>query len=99
MDDALKTWHENKDVFIQTGVRDDLNIPKFHSLQHYVEAIRFLGTTDNYNTEMFERFHIDFAKKGYRASNKRDEVPQMTQWLSRQENISSFDRELSWVLE
>lgn len=99
MDDALTTWHQNKNVFIEAGVRDDLNIPKFHSLQHYVEAIHFLGTTDNYNTEMFECFHIDFAKKGYRASNKRDEVPQMTQWLSRQENINSFDRELSWVLE
>ncbi|KAE9385711.1 hypothetical protein BT96DRAFT_949643 [Gymnopus androsaceus JB14] len=62
-------------------------------------AIRFLGTTDNYNTEMFEHLHIDFAKKGWWASNKRDEFPQMTRWLSRQENINSFDRELSWVLE
>lgn len=99
MDVALKTWHKYKDSFIQTGVHGDLNIPKFHSLQHYIEAIRFLGTTDNYNTEMFERLHIDFAKKGWRASNKRDEFPQMTRWLSRQENINSFDRELSWVLE
>lgn len=99
MDDALKVWHKHKGSFIQTGVHKDLNIPKFHSLIHYVEAIRFLGTTDNYNTEMFERLHIDFAKKGWRASNKRDEFPQMTQWLSRQENVNAFDRELTWVLQ
>ncbi|KAE9386873.1 hypothetical protein BT96DRAFT_960497 [Gymnopus androsaceus JB14] len=99
MDDALKIWHKYKDSFIQTGVHKDLNIPKFHSLQHYVEAIRFLGATDNYNTEMFERLHINFAKKGWRASNKQDEFPQMTWWLSRQENINSFDCELTWVLE
>lgn len=98
MDAALNTWHKHKDSFIQTGVHSDLNIPKFHSLQHYVEAIRFLGTIDNYNTEMFERLHIDFAKKGWRASNKRDEFPQMMRWLSRQENVNSFKRELSWVL-
>lgn len=99
MDNALKMWHKHKDCFIQTGVHKDLNIPKFHSLQHYVESIRFFGTTDNYNTEMFERLHIDFAKKGWRASNKRDEFPQMTRWLSRQENINAFDRELTWVVE
>ena len=81
------------------GVHESLNIPKFHSLQHYVEAIRFFGTTDNYNTEMFEHLHIDFAKKGWRASNKQDEFPQMTRWLSQQENIHSFNRELSWILE
>ncbi|KAE9387633.1 hypothetical protein BT96DRAFT_837371, partial [Gymnopus androsaceus JB14] len=78
MDNALKTWHKYKDSFIQTGVHKDLNIPKFHLLQHYVEAIRFLGATDNYNTEMFERLHIDFAKKGWQASNKRDEFHHMT---------------------
>lgn len=48
---------------------------------------------------MFERLHIDFAKKGWRASNKRDEFPQMTRWLSRQENINTFERELSWVVQ
>lgn len=96
---TLKTWHASKDSFIQMGVHNDLNTPKFHSLQHYIESIRFFGTTDNYNTEMFERLHIDFAKKGWRASNKRDEFPQMTRWLSRQENIHSFNRELSWILE
>lgn len=48
---------------------------------------------------MFEHLHIDFAKKGWRASNKRDEFPQMTHWLSRQENVQSFNRKLSWILE
>ncbi|THU75342.1 hypothetical protein K435DRAFT_707335 [Dendrothele bispora CBS 962.96] len=36
-----------------------------------------LGTTDNFNTETFERLHIDFAKAGWHASNKRDHFPQM----------------------
>ncbi|KAJ3816175.1 hypothetical protein F5880DRAFT_1494547, partial [Lentinula raphanica] len=53
----------------------------------------------NYNTEMFERLHIDFAKKGWRASNKREEFPQMTKWLARQENVQTFNKELSWILE
>lgn len=96
LDDALTAWHENKDYFITTQVRQDLNIPKFHSLQHYVSSIKLLGTTDNYNTEMFERLHIDFAKRGWRSSNHRDEFPQMIRWLGRQEKIASFESYIDW---
>ncbi|KAJ3818974.1 hypothetical protein F5880DRAFT_1510524 [Lentinula raphanica] len=99
MSDALDLWHAKKSSFIDVGIHNDLNIPKFHALQHYVEMIRFFGCTDNYNTEMFERLHIDYAKKGWRASNKREEFPQMTKWLSRQENVQTFNKELSWILE
>ena len=79
-------------VFVEMGIRSDLNIPKFHSLHHYISSIRLLGTTDNYNTELFERLHIDFAKKGWRASNKRDTFPQMIRWLDCQEKVIAFDR-------
>uniref|UniRef100_D8Q251 Uncharacterized protein n=3 Tax=Schizophyllum commune (strain H4-8 / FGSC 9210) TaxID=578458 RepID=D8Q251_SCHCM len=91
MQAALDAWETNKQYFISAEVRSHLNIPKFHSLLHYVESIRLLGSTDNYNTEMFERLHIDFAKKGWRASNKRDAFPQMTAWLERQEKIAAFE--------
>jgi Plavaka transposase len=91
MEDALEIWEKNCSFFIETGIRENFNIPKFHSLLHYVESIKLFGTTDNYNTEMFERLHIDFAKHGWRASNFRDEFPQMISWLSRQEKIISFD--------
>ena len=90
MDQAIKLFHDNRDVFIQTGVRKDFNIPKFHSLLHYIESIEYFGATDNYNTEMFERLHIDFAKEGWRASNRRDAFPQMMKWIDRQEKVSSF---------
>ncbi|KAH9917785.1 uncharacterized protein B0H18DRAFT_883398, partial [Fomitopsis serialis] len=88
MEDALKVFHKNKEVLVNCGVREHLNIPKFHSLLHYVESIRLLGTTDNYNTEAFERLHIDYAKNGWRASNHRNVRPQMVIWLARQEKMS-----------
>ena len=94
MGEALQTWHKNKHLIIDLGLHPTLNIPKFHSLLHYVQSIKFFGTTDNYNTEMFERFHIDFAKEGWRASNHRDAFPQMIKWLTRREKISQFDNYL-----
>ncbi|KAI0055240.1 hypothetical protein BV25DRAFT_1873185 [Artomyces pyxidatus] len=90
MTTALDNYHKHRGVFIRLGLRDDFNIPKFHSLLHYADSIRRFGTTDNYNTEMFERFHIDFAKEGWRASNHRDERPQMTLWLNRKEKMVGF---------
>jgi hypothetical protein len=84
MEDALQAWETNRSFFIQTGICEDFNIPKFHSLLHYMESIKLFGTTDNYNTEMFEWLHIDFAKHGWHASNFHDEFPQMISWLSRQ---------------
>lgn len=67
---------------IQTTLCQHLNIPKFHSLLHYIDSIKFFETTDNYNTEAFECFSIDFAKEGWQASNHHDEFPQMINWLS-----------------
>ena len=91
LDDALKRFFQHREYFIKINVREHFHIPKFHALLHYVESITLFGTTDNYNTEMFERLHIDFAKNGFRASNKRDEFPQMTRWLSRQERLSRLE--------
>ena len=90
LDNALSQFHDNKRIFIELGARPHFNFPKLHSLIHYVSSIKRFGTTDNYNTEQFERLHIDFAKDAYRATNHKDEYPQMTQWLERQEKIQYY---------
>ena len=40
LETALKTFHENKDVFIREGICEHFNMPKIHQMLHYVEAIR-----------------------------------------------------------
>lgn len=97
MDEALDLWETHKAVFIKVKICTDFNIPKIHSLRHYVASINWFGTMNNYNTEMFERLHIEYAKKGWRASNHRDAFPQMTRWVARQESVHSFERFLKWV--
>jgi hypothetical protein len=65
LEDCLLAFHNNKDVFLDLGVRENFNIPKLHSLTHYTQSIQLFGTTDNYNTEQSEWLHIDFAKDAY----------------------------------
>lgn len=35
---ALDEFHRHKQIFVDLGVREDFNIPKMHSMQHYVAS-------------------------------------------------------------
>ena len=97
LETAWRTFHHNKQVFLDLGVRDDFNFAKLHSLGHYLRAILRLGSADGYNTEGPERLHIDFAKLGYRASNRKQYIRQMTKWLERREAVYRFEAYLEWL--
>ncbi|THU80703.1 hypothetical protein K435DRAFT_695144 [Dendrothele bispora CBS 962.96] len=98
LEQSLASFHANRDVFVELGVREHFNFPKLHFLCHYSRAIKLYGTTDNYNTETTERLHIDFTKDAYRASNHKDEYTQMTRWLERQEKIMAHMKYITWRL-
>ncbi|KAI6146740.1 hypothetical protein BKA82DRAFT_4330303 [Pisolithus tinctorius] len=88
MQDSLDSFHNHKHVLVELEVQEDFNIPKIHSLQHYV--------ADGYNTEYPECLHIDYAKDTYQASNKHDYVEQMALWLQQQEAIHYKSTYLAW---
>ncbi|KAI0690229.1 hypothetical protein BC835DRAFT_1417964 [Cytidiella melzeri] len=92
LNDAWTRFHSYKQVFVRLGVQKDFNgIPKLHSMTHYLESIRLLGTADGYNSEGPERLHINFAKVVYRASNCKQYIHQMTVWLDRQNTVHRFE--------
>ncbi|KAF8449495.1 hypothetical protein L210DRAFT_3609699 [Boletus edulis BED1] len=93
---ALVDFHRYKDIFIELGCREHFNIPKLHSLTHYVSTIKNFGSLDGVNTEHSERLHIDYAKKVYAKSNHKDYTIQMTKWLQRQEAVIWFRSFLNW---
>ncbi|KAH7910151.1 hypothetical protein BJ138DRAFT_969506, partial [Hygrophoropsis aurantiaca] len=93
---CLDTFHAHKEIFVKLEVREHFNIPKLHAIQHYIDAIRALGSADGFNSEHPERLHIDYAKEGYRASNKRDFLEQMALWLQRQEAVHHKTTYLAW---
>lgn len=94
---ALDDFHANKTVFIDIQARQHFNIPKLHSTLHYIPSIMTFGTCDGFSTEISERLHIDFAKVGYRASNRKEFLKQMVNWLTRQEKIDRFTSYLHWL--
>ena len=98
MELALDDFHANKSIFVDLKIRSNFNFPKLHSLLHYTSSIKLFGTTDNYNTEHSERLHINLAKVAYAATNRKDELAQMTLWLERNEKVTRFDAFVSWRL-
>ncbi|KAJ7213561.1 hypothetical protein GGX14DRAFT_534208 [Mycena pura] len=91
MDEALGTFHENKQIFVDLGIRSDFNLPKLHNASHYSAFIQLFGTTDNTNTEYTERLHIDLAKD---AMSSR-----MTLWLERKEKVVRHRKYIQWKLD
>ncbi|KAG9089396.1 hypothetical protein FS749_001363 [Ceratobasidium sp. UAMH 11750] len=99
MDDALQVFHENKEAFVRLeamGSEEGFSaIPKLHMMQHYTHLIRQLGTPDGFNTETSERLHIDFAKSGYRASNRVNPLKQMALYIQR---LEAVDMHLTYLM-
>ncbi|KAJ7893406.1 hypothetical protein B0H14DRAFT_3081378 [Mycena olivaceomarginata] len=98
MDAAWASFHANKHVFEDLEIRKKFDINKLHKLKHYTESIRTRGTADGYNTENMERLHIDLAKVGYKATNRKAYIRQMTVWLQRQESVHRFGSYLQWAV-
>ncbi|KAF8545975.1 hypothetical protein OG21DRAFT_1479733 [Imleria badia] len=96
LQEALDDFHRLKDIFIELGCWTHFNFPKLHSLVHYADTIRTLGSLDGLNTEISERLHIDFAKKAYIATSQKDYTVQMTKWLQRQEAVAWFSSYQAW---
>jgi hypothetical protein len=79
-------------------IRKHFNIPKIHSMWHYIPSIRSRGSAGQFSTETSERLHIDYAKLAYRASSRKAYVRQMTRWLRRQEAVEKFAAYLQWAV-
>ncbi|KAJ6456801.1 hypothetical protein C8R47DRAFT_996166 [Mycena vitilis] len=98
LDAAWLAFHNNKAVLVELDIRTHFNISKLHKMKHYVDSIRSRGSAAGFNTEGTERLHIDLAKVGYQASNKKAYTRQMTVWLRRQESVHKFGSYLQWAV-
>ncbi|RDX41450.1 hypothetical protein OH76DRAFT_1459168 [Lentinus brumalis] len=98
LDNALKVFHANKEIFVDLGIWTHWHLPKLHSLDHYQHSIELFDMTDNYDMQYSECLHIDMAKEAYRVTNKKDTWPQMMQWLERREKILQHEQFVQWRL-
>ena len=77
VDDALKSFHMNHEIFKTTGVIKSFNYPHQHSLKHYVALIRAYGAPNGLCSSMTENKHIKAVKKPWRCSSCYKALKQM----------------------
>jgi hypothetical protein len=79
----LGRFLELRNIFIETGVRTSISLPRQHSLMHYITKIELFGSPNGVCSSITESTHITAVKKPWRRSNRDNPLPQMMQTVSR----------------
>ncbi|KAF9528314.1 hypothetical protein CPB83DRAFT_767174 [Crepidotus variabilis] len=87
--DALQRFHQYRDVFIEAGVRDDISLPRQHSLVHYARMIRLFGSPNGLCSSITESKHIVAVKKPWRSSSRYHALAQILRRISREEKLEA----------
>jgi hypothetical protein len=75
---ALVKFHQFREIFVTTGVRDPNDIPpRQHALMHYPKLIREYGAPNGLCSSITESKHIKAVKKPWRRSNRYNALGQM----------------------
>ncbi|KAI5982457.1 hypothetical protein EDD15DRAFT_2391272 [Pisolithus albus] len=78
---ALDRFHHHRQIFQQTGVREQgpkgFSLPRQHSMTHYRHLIQEFGAPNGLCSSITESKHIKAVKKPWRRSNRFNALGQM----------------------
>jgi hypothetical protein len=78
LDNALQRFHHAREIFRTSGIRrNGFNLPRQHSLIHYVKLIRAFGAPNGLCSSITESKHIKAVKEPWRRSNRFEALSQM----------------------
>jgi hypothetical protein len=77
VDAAVARFHQEREIFKETGVRDDFALPRQHSLCHYRFLIQQFGAPNGVCSSITESMHKDYVKGPYRRSSRNEPLGQM----------------------
>ena len=75
--DAVSCFHQYREVFINTGVREDFLMPRQHSIIHYHTLVQLFGAPNGLCSSITESKHIRVVKEPWRRSNRNEALGQM----------------------
>jgi hypothetical protein len=77
IDTALARFHVEREIFRETGVRNNFNLPRQHSMKHYRPLIQMFGAPNGLCSSITENKHITAVKEPWRRSNRYQALGQM----------------------
>ena len=75
--DSVSRFHQYREVFIDSGVREDFLMPRQHSIMHYHSLIQLFGAPNGLCSSITESKHIRAVKEPWRRSNRNEALGQM----------------------
>ncbi|KAJ7102682.1 hypothetical protein C8R43DRAFT_1092270 [Mycena crocata] len=88
--DALTRFHTHRDIFIQTGVRISISLPRQHSLVHYLPSICLFGSPNGLCSSITESKHIKAVKEPWRRSSRYKVLIQMLRIICRLDKMAAL---------
>jgi hypothetical protein len=88
--DCIERFHQLREIFIQTGVRATISLPRQHALKHYHYAIMFFGSPNGLCSSITESKHIKAVKEPWRRSSRFRALIQMLRTISRMDKMASL---------
>ena len=74
---ALSHFHQYREIFISTSIRNHFSLPRQHSMVHYYSLIRLFGAPNGLCSSITESMHIRAVKEPWRRSNRNQALGQM----------------------
>ena len=87
---ALTEFHQSREIFVTTGVRDPDSVPpRQHALMHYPKLIRDFGAPNGLCSSITESQHIVSVKDPWRRSNRYNALGQMLTTNQRSDKLAA----------
>lgn len=87
---ALGAFHTAREIFHTPRIRlDGFNLPRQHSMVHYVHLIQEFGAPNGLCSSITESRHITAVKKPWRRSNRYEPLGQMLLTNQREDKLSA----------
>ena len=88
-------FQDLKSIFIETGVRSSISLPRQHSLLHYVSKIELFASPNGICSSITEFKHRKSVKEPWRHTSHFNALPQMVKIISRLDRLAALRRVFS----
>lgn len=91
----VERFHELRNIFITTGVRKSISLPRQHAFPHFFYKIQLFASPNGTCTSLTESKHIKVVKEPWRRSNRFRALVQMLRIIIRMEKMAAQKRLLT----
>ena len=96
IDAAVERFHQERTVFITSGVCVHLSLPRQHAMVHYHELVKLFGAPNGLCSSITESKHIRAVKEPWQWSNKFNALGQM---LVTNQRLDKLAAARQWFME